>query len=307
MAKIFSELCFAAALFSLSLSPAWGKELDEKSFYSPSDDIASLNQSMTKGSETMTLLGEKTENLTPHMTIHARELIYINQKNHADDSNFHRLIIKKGNDIIYRRGGPGEHPSYYVVRMDKENKALVIRGGYSHSHEIEVFAIKNDSLKKIQEYSADASEMEDVDHDGIPEISLVDVMYSIPGGALCNSAGIWIVLRYDGEKYSYSPAMIREKNKDKLSVGEKKCNLTQESMVRSCTDVVENLILNCHINNFDAARRTISHNMEFDRTEEKKEFLRDFSSWFFRSQFINEFSKHTGLRTADELEKVLQP
>jgi hypothetical protein len=276
-------------------------EASEPSIYDLSNTITRAKGSVSMGSEVVTLVSEKKVSLTQDISLHHRCLLYEDRLDERSSHNFDDILIKKSNDVVYKYDF-GNNPRYRIIRLQKDEVLLILIGGYQHDGRIEVFHVQDGILERINQYRHENVEFADMDHDGIDEMLIADHHgYLLPKGALCNSVSLWIVTKYDRNRFRYSPKLTRRKYQNHLKIANQECDLEDRDRVEACMEVMEYIILNSHFGDIDSAAKAIRRNMIFRDKNEKKTFVDEYASWFFETQFIDEIKAHTGIQSPDEL------
>lgn len=279
---------------------ATAKASEEPSIFDLSSKITKTNGSVSLGSETITLIGQKRVALTREITLQHRYLLYEDKSDQRSSHNFHDILLWKKNEIVYKYEY-GNNPDYRVIRLQKNENVLILLGGYSHDGDIEVFHVQGGTLTKTNSYKSEGEQFLDMDHDGIDEMLIADPhTYLLPEGALSDSVGLWVVLKYQNG-FKYSPRLTREKYRRSLSIGNDKCDLKDRNSIGACSRVIEHILLNCFLGDFDSVAKAIRQNMLFHEKNDKTKFIEDFVDWFFDTQFIDEIKAYTGIQSPSEV------
>lgn len=300
------NLKLVPVLFFILLMPAQAisNQPGLKTIQELSNNIKTKNQSVTLGSEVITLLGEDSHAISKTINIHLRHLLYEDMAENGSKFNYDDILIKKNDNIIYRYNY-GNYPSYKIININKNRNVIVITGGYSNDGHIEILEIKNEEIEVTNHFQCESEDIVDFDNDGIEEIVISDDHgFLIPKGSLADSIGISIVLKYNNG-FKYSPDLTKEKYSNSLNISNKLCYYDQQNSIDNCKQVIENIVLNFYIGNFANMEKAIATNMIFSNTSERSEFIIEFVQWCFGTQFLSDIQTFSGLNSQNELIKLL--
>lgn len=276
-------------------------EASEPSIHDLFNTTTKAKGSVSVGSQVVTLVSEKKVSLTRDISLHHRCLLYEDKLDERSSYNFDDILIKKNKKLIYKYNY-GNNLNYKIIRLQENEIVLILVGGYQHDGRIEVFHVQHGIFERINQYTSENVEFTDMDHDGIDEMLIADHHgYLLPVGALSNSVSLWIVTKYDRNQFRYSPKLTRQKYQNRLKIANQKCDLQDRDRVETCMEVMEHIILNCHLGDIDSAAKAIRRNMMFRDKDEKKTFIDEYASWFFDTQFIDEIKTHTGIQSPGKL------
>ena len=280
------------------------KLIDEK--------VKSITQKdgIVKITEYIGLLFEKENitNILPNTVLSDKYVTIINiypsgkqcsWENYYDCAETKNYISIKQNEKEVLNFNSGRFSTSY---LENSTALLFHKFGYDHWNGLTVYHISENSITCISDYfGEDSIRLVDVDHDGIDEVNLVSCGYSI--GALYTSAWTSLVYSFNGSNYSFSDELTRKYNEKELFPGSVQCDFEDDDLDEQCQTVMNSIILNTSLNNFNIVKKIIENNITFKDKNAENVFLVDYADWCFNCEKLVEVIKP---KTKKELLSIIK-